>query len=292
MGCVHSYPSPLIGITTEQQHKKSDNFQSKYSFYGHLGTGSFSKVIRARDRKTNKSVAVKVVSKIELGPSDRVSLRQEIDILRELDHINIIKLEDVVYEGNKHWYIITELVKGGDLFDRLRMKGRYNEDEARGIFTGILKAITYCHSKKIAHRDLKPENILLVSKSNDMEIKIADFGFAKKVTSDHCLRTRCGTPAYIAPEILQDLYYGMKADMWSLGVILYYLVAGYLPFNSGTQSRTLSKIQKGSFEFHPWSWEERSVEVKNMISGLLTVDPGKRMSAKGAMYSSWMLRTD
>lgn len=146
-------------------------------------------------------------------------------MLNELKHEHIIRLYGV-YEEPSYYYLITEQMKGGELFDRIVSKSFYNEKEARDVCKILFEAIGYCHSKSIAHRDLKPENLLLQSEDNDSAIKIADFGFAKKVLTPNSLTTQCGTPGYVAPEILEGVAYDTKSDMWSLGVIIYILLGG------------------------------------------------------------------
>mmetsp|Transcript_30832 Transcript_30832/g.72349 ORF Transcript_30832/g.72349 Transcript_30832/m.72349 type:complete len:217 (-) Transcript_30832:137-787(-) len=143
-----------------------------------------------------------------------------------------------------------EKVAGGELFDRIVQKSYYNEKEARDTCVTLLRAIQYCHSKQVAHRDLKPQNLLLLSTQNDTDIKLADFGFAKSCPNDHSLRTQCGTPGYVAPEILEGVAYGTKSDLWSLGVIMYILLGGYPPFTGKDNREMFRKIRKGQYKFH------------------------------------------
>ena len=180
-------------------------------------------------------------------------------------------------------------MKGGELFDRIVSKSFYNEKEARDVCTILFEAIGYCHSKSVAHRDLKPENLLLQSEDNDSAIKIADFGFAKRVLTPNSLTTQCGTPGYVAPEILEGVAYDTKSDMWSLGVIIYILLGGYPPFIEQNQRELFRKIRKGQYEFHEEYWGGVSKDAKDLISSLLTVDPAKRISAKEALEHKWML---
>jgi len=158
-----------------------------------------------------------------LTKEDKDALKDEITILKNINHINIITLYEV-FDENAYYYLVTEIMLGGELFDRIVTKTFYNEKEARDVCKILFEALHRIHSKGIAHRDLKPENLLLVSKTDDKNIKIADFGFAKKVTGSKCLMTQCGTPGYVAPEILHGVPYGTKSDIWSLGVIIYILL--------------------------------------------------------------------
>ncbi|KAL3766516.1 hypothetical protein ACHAWU_000311 [Discostella pseudostelligera] len=195
---------------------------------------------------------------------------------------------------------------GGELFDRIVSKSYYNEKEARDVCKILFEAVGYCHSKCVAHRDLKPENLLLRSEDSDSDIKIADFGFAKKVLTPNSLTTQCGTPGYVAPEILEGIAYDTKSDMWSLGVIIYimWLIAfnqyisaffssslgGYPPFIEQNQRDLFRKIRKGQYEFHDAYWGTVSPEAKDLISCLLTVQPSKRLTAQQALQHSWIMK--
>ena len=256
-----------------------------------LGEGAFSVVIEATDKTTGESYAVKVVTKSKLTKEDEIALKDEIAVLKELQHKHIIRLYDV-FEENSYYYLITEQMKGGELFDRIVSKSFYNEKEARDVCRILFESIGYCHSKSVAHRDLKPENLLLRSETNDSDIKIADFGFAKKVLTPNSLTTQCGTPGYVAPEILEGTAYDTKSDMWSLGVIIYILLGGYPPFIEQNQRELFRKIRKGQYEFHEEYWGSVSDDAKNLISSLLTVDPAKRLTADEAMKHKWMTQSD
>jgi len=234
---------------------------------------------------------VKVVTKSKLTKEDEIALKDEIIVLRELEHQHIIRLYDV-YEEKSFWYLVTEKMTGGELFDRIVSKSFYNEKEARDVCKILFEAIGYCHTNAVAHRDLKPENLLLKSEDNDSEIKIADFGFAKKVLTPNSLTTQCGTPGYVAPEILEGVAYDEKSDMWSLGVIVYILLGGYPPFIEQNQRELFRKIRKGQYEFHEEYWGSVSPEAKDFISCLLTVQPSKRLTAEQALKHKWMTQSD
>ena len=208
-----------------------------------------------------------------------------------MKHNHIINLYDV-FDEPSYYYLVTELMLGGELFDRIVTKTFYTEKEARDVCKILFDALGYCHSHAIAHRDLKPENLLLMSRNDDKNIKIADFGFAKKVSSSKCLLTQCGTPGYVAPEILHGVPYGVKADMWSLGVITYILLGGYPPFIEQNQRELFKKIKRGQYEFHVEYWGQISKEAKDLIAGLLTVDPDRRMSAEKALQNPWITGSD
>jgi len=252
-----------------------------------LGEGAFSKVKEGIHKQSGRTYAVKIVIKAKLTQEDEVALKEEISVLRELKHNHIMRLYDV-FDERQYFYLITELLHGGELFDRIVAKSYYNEREARDTCRILFQAMAYCHSHRVAHRDLKPENLLLLSKTDDSAIKIADFGFAKRVKNDRCLSTQCGTPGYVAPEILEGIKYGTKADMWSLGVITYILLGGYPPFIEQNQRELFRKIRRGQYEFHAEYWGEVSDDAKGLISSLLTVNPDRRISAEEALRNPWI----
>jgi calcium/calmodulin-dependent protein kinase I len=267
------------------------SFKSVYSIGKPLGEGAFS-VVKEVTHRTNRNVyAAKIVTKSKLTKEDEDALQDEISILKDINHSHIITLYDV-FDENLYYYLVTEIMLGGELFDRIVTKTFYNEKEARDVCRILFEAMDFIHTKGVAHRDLKPENLLLVSKTDDKNIKIADFGFAKKITSSKCLLTQCGTPGYVAPEILHGVPYGTKADMWSLGVIVYILLGGYPPFIEQNQRELFKKIKKGQYEFHVEYWGQISSEAKDLISGLLTVNPDKRLTAKDALADPWMTGSD
>lgn len=249
-------------------------------------------MVKEVTHRTNRNVyAAKIVTKSKLTKEDEDALQDEISILKDINHSHIITLYDV-FDENLYYYLVTEIMLGGELFDRIVTKTFYNEKEARDVCRILFEAMDFIHTKGVAHRDLKPENLLLVSKTDDKNIKIADFGFAKKITSSKCLLTQCGTPGYVAPEILHGVPYGTKADMWSLGVIVYILLGGYPPFIEQNQRELFKKIKKGQYEFHVEYWGQISSEAKDLISGLLTVNPDKRLTAKDALADPWMTGSD
>jgi len=256
-----------------------------------LGEGAFSIVKDGTHKQSGESFAIKIVTKAKLTTEDEEALKDEITVLTELKHQHIICLYDVFDEG-QYYYLVTEKMSGGELFDRIVQKSYYNEKEARDVCKILFEAMRYCHSKKVAHRDLKPENLLLNSEHDDSDLKIADFGFAKRVTQPNCLKTQCGTPGYVAPEILEGIPYDTQADMWSLGVIVYILLGGYPPFIEPNQRDLFRKIRKGQYEFHQEYWGAVSSDAKDLISSLLTVNPSRRMSAKGTLKNVWICGDD
>jgi calcium/calmodulin-dependent protein kinase I len=189
------------------------------------------------------SYAVKCVNRKKLSEEDEAALLDEVSILMEMKHLHIIRLYDFFTEPSTY-YLVMEQMSGGELFDRIVAKAYYNEKEARDTCKILLEAVGYMHHNHVAHRDLKPENLLLLSNDDDSTVKIADFGFAKKVHEECSLTTQCGTPGYVAPEILEGTPYDYRADMWSVGVILY--THRSLRAHSAT---CFEKLEKGSMSF-------------------------------------------
>lgn len=257
-----------------------------------LGTGAFS-TVREGYQRSNRDVAfaVKCVNRKKLSEEDEAALLDEVDILKEMNHVHIIRLYDFFTEPSTY-YLVMEQMSGGELFDRIVAKAYYNEKEARDTCKILLEAVGYMHQNHVAHRDLKPENLLLLSKDDDSAVKIADFGFAKKVHEENSLTTQCGTPGYVAPEILEGTPYDQRADMWSVGVILYILLGGYPPFIESTQRDLFRKIRRGEYEFHEEYWGTVSAEAKELISSLLTVKASNRLDAEQALQNSWIRGDD
>eukprot|EP00604_Paraphysomonas_vestita_P001525 CAMPEP_0174817924 /NCGR_PEP_ID=MMETSP1107-20130205/484_1 /TAXON_ID=36770 /ORGANISM="Paraphysomonas vestita, Strain GFlagA" /LENGTH=348 /DNA_ID=CAMNT_0016029073 /DNA_START=2901 /DNA_END=3947 /DNA_ORIENTATION=+ len=221
--------------------------------------------------------------------ADRVL--KEAHMLRTLVHPQIIRLEDV-FVTNTTLYMVMDLVKGGDLFDRVVARGRYTEENACMVVLQLVSAIAYMHERNIAHRDLKPENILLVSKDSDVNIKVTDFGLAKSTTENGGLKTYCGTPQYFAPEVLNqekaegNTTYSLPADMWSIGVITYALLSGRLPWSDDDRLRN-QEILKAKYSFRGTSWDSVTDEAKDFITKLLKKDPNERLTAEQAFNHRW-----
>jgi calcium/calmodulin-dependent protein kinase I len=211
-------------------------FSSKYDLGEVIGRGAFSEVRNCRRLSDGVLLAAKVINKSKLTQEDMGLLSNEIAILNSLDHPNIIHLIEFIDEAS-NLYIVTELVAGGELFDRIVRKEHYSEKDARHLVRVFLETMVYLHKRNIVHRDLKPENLLLLSDKNDTDIKIADFGLSKRVKDLTGNDPACGTPGYVAPEILQGKMYGTEVDIWAIGVIMYILIAGYPPFYNDDQKK-------------------------------------------------------
>lgn len=276
---------------SESQNEDKPRFNKLYRLGETLGKGAFSVVRECTQKKNGMGYAVKIITKSKLTAEDDEALKDEIDILTKLKHNHIIKLYGFFDEPN-FYFLILERMRGGELFDRIVSKCYYNEKEARDVCKILFEAIEYCHKHNIVHRDLKPENLLLINETDDSSIKIADFGFAKKATSPKCLKTQCGTPGYVAPEVLEGELYGTQADMWSLGVITFILLGGYPPFIEENQRELFRKIRKGIFDFHEDYWGGVSMEAKDFISSLLVTNPEKRLNARKSLEHSWIKSDD
>ncbi|XP_066207760.1 serine/threonine-protein kinase DCLK3 [Saccopteryx leptura] len=252
-----------------------------------LGDGNFAVVKECRHRETGQAFAMKIVDKSKLkGKEDMVD--SEIFIIQSLSHPNIVKLHEV-YETDAEIYLIMEYVAGGDLFDAILENVKFPERTAARLFTDLCQALVHMHDKNIVHRDLKPEN-LLVQRNEDKSttLKLADFGLAKHVVRP--VFTVCGTPTYVAPEILSEKGYGLEADMWAAGVILYILLCGFPPFRSPErdQDELFNIIQQGHFEFLAPYWDNISDAAKDLVSRLLVVDPKKRYTAHQVLKHPWI----
>mmetsp|Transcript_37179 Transcript_37179/g.79315 ORF Transcript_37179/g.79315 Transcript_37179/m.79315 type:complete len:685 (+) Transcript_37179:155-2209(+) len=280
------------GKAVNKWSARAANINDDYEIGKKLGEGAFAEVKKATHRSTGEVYAIKIITRASLNKDMDEALKEEISILKELgsECEHIYELSDVVVTIN-HYYLVTEYLDGGELFDRIVDKSSYTESEARDVCAILFGAIEYMHSKGVAHRDLKPENLLLKHRDNDHEIKIADFGFATKVTGEdkeHCLKTMCGTPGYVAPEILRREKYGTKADLFAMGVIVFILLGGYPPFYADDRKTLLKMTKLGKYEFDEDYWGDTSQGAKNMIRDLLLVDPDKRLSAEDCLSHPWM----
>jgi len=267
--------------------EEAEALTSKYEIGEELGRGAFSVVKVGTNRKTRDRVAVKIIDRNDVGKDYEKNLRMEMDILRRVDHPNIIALLEMIEAGNK-LYFVMELVTGGELFDRIVEKGSYSEEDAKTLVRKIVSAIEYLHKQNIAHRDLKPENLLVKSIEDDTEVKIADFGLSKIIDKDKMMQTACGTPGYVAPEVLNAEGYDKEVDMWSVGVITYILLCGFPPFYSESVPEVFEQIMKAEYDYPEEYWDEISAEAKDFIDHLLVVDVAKRLTAEQALSHPWL----
>jgi calcium/calmodulin-dependent protein kinase I len=262
-------------------------FEDDYILDKRLRSGSYGIVHTTRHKGTNDEYAVKVIDRTKLKPKDDDATFREVKIMKDLVNVpNIVGLIDFYVEP-KTFYVVQVYAKGGDVFDRLAQRVNYNEKDARDLGILLLETMKQLHQRKICHRDLKPENLLLKEKGDDSQILVADFGFAKYVP-DEGLKTRCGTPAFVAPEILVGDFYNTQADMWSVGCLLYMLIGGYPPFQDETHRGLFRKILAADFTFHDMYWSNVSLHAKQLISKLLTVNPQLRLNADTCLRTTWL----
>ncbi|XP_039085164.1 serine/threonine-protein kinase SIK2 [Hyaena hyaena] len=253
-----------------------------YDIEGTLGKGNFAVVKLGRHRITKTEVAIKIIDKSQLDAVNLEKIYREVQIMKMLDHPHIIKLYQVM-ETKNMLYLVTEYAKNGEIFDYLANHGRLNESEARRKFWQILSAVDYCHGRKIVHRDLKAENLLLDS---NMNIKLADFGFGNFFKSGELLATWCGSPPYAAPEVFEGQQYeGPQLDIWSMGVVLYVLVCGALPFDGPTLPILRQRVLEGRFRI-PYFMSE---DCEHLIRRMLVLDPSKRLTIAQIKEHKWML---
>lgn len=265
----------------------SSVLHGKYELGRLLGHGTFAKVYHARNIQSGKSVAMKIVGKekvIKVGMMEQV--KREISVMKMVKHRNIVQLHEVMASKSKI-YLAMELVRGGELFSKIS-KGRLKEDVARFYFQQLISAVDFCHSRGVFHRDLKPENLLL---DEDGNLKVTDFGLSalsNHLKQDGLLHTTCGTPAYVAPEVIgKKGYDGSKADLWSCGVILFVLLAGFLPFQDDNIVAMYKKIYRGDFKCPPWF----SPESRRLVTKLLDPNPNTRITVSKLIETSWFKKS-
>ncbi|XP_062916525.1 ribosomal protein S6 kinase alpha-6 isoform X1 [Mobula hypostoma] len=274
-----------------QLHGTSIQFNDGYELKEDIGVGSYSICKRCIHRVTNMEFAVKIIDKSKRDPSEEIEI-----LMRYGQHPNIITLKDV-YDDGRYVYLVTELLKGGELLDRLLRQKFFSEREASAVLFTITKTVDYLHCQGVVHRDLKPSNILYMDESGDPEcIRICDFGFAKQLRGENgLLMTPCYTANFVAPEVLMRGGYDAACDIWSLGVLLYTMLAGYTPFANGpndTAEEILLRIGSGKFSLSGGNWDTVSDAAKDVLSNMLHVDPHQRFTAEQVLKHPWIACRD
>lgn len=266
------------------KNSRKVDIHENYVIEKELGRGATSVVKIGRNKAKGKNFAIKEITK----SVDPKIIETEIGILLTLNHPNIIKLEEV-YETPTQFFMVLELVTGGELFDRIVETGYYSEHKAAEALRQICEALEYVHSKRMIHRDLKPENLLYADDREDALLKIADFGLSKILGESDQAATVCGTPGYCAPEVLMGKPYDTQCDMWAVGVIAYILLCGFEPFYDERGDQAMfQRILKCDYEFvAPW-WDEVSENAKDLVRKLIVLDPKKRLTAKEALKHKWV----
>nr|XP_020820005.1 LOW QUALITY PROTEIN: serine/threonine-protein kinase DCLK3 [Phascolarctos cinereus] len=287
MAAEEPKPGRVAGKKPRLADTNRSDVEAHYQVGKVIGDGNFAVVKECRHLHSQRDYAMKIIDKSKLkGKEDIVD--SEIFIIRSLSHPNIVELHEV-YETATEIYLILEYVRGGDLFDAIVENVKFSEHEAACMITDLCEALVHMHDQKIVHRDLKPEN-LLVQRNADKSttLKLADFGLAKHVVKP--IFTVCGTPTYVAPEILSEKGYGLEVDMWAAGVILYILLCGFPPFRSRErdQEELFAIIQQGHFDFLSPYWDNISEAAKDLVRQLLLVDPKKRYTAHQVLEHPWI----
>jgi calcium-dependent protein kinase len=266
------------------------------SFYQHydvirvLGEGSYGKVYLVQHQTTRQLRAVKVISKVEHVHADE-SLVTELQAIAKLDHPHILKLYEL-YVSLQSIAIVSEYLSGGELFDHLVRLGRITEQETASIMRQVLSAISHCHQHSVVHRDLKPENLMLEKpyrEGEDVNIKVIDFGASSLLSPEKLLEKKTGTSLYVAPEVLIGSY-NEKCDVWSCGVILYMLLAGFPPFNGHSVREILTNVRKAKVSFKHSVFQTVSKRAKTLIKRMLTKNPAARISSEEALHDTWIER--
>ncbi|XP_072524035.1 serine/threonine-protein kinase H2 [Salminus brasiliensis] len=266
---------------------------ARYDIKALIGRGSFSHVVRVEHRHTRQPFAIKLLE--VRGHEGRELCRTELGVLRRVRHANIISLAEV-FETPDRVYLVLELATGGELLERVVARGSFTERDATRALIMVSSGLRYIHGLGVIHRDLKPENLLYYHPGQDSRLIITDFGLAcwgsKSQTMggrDWALRTLCGTPEYLAPEMVGGRPYGRAVDMWALGVISYILLSGSMPFDQRSRPRLFRAILRGSYSFHGEPWNSVSNQAKDFIERLLSLNPEQRMTAEQALKHPWLV---
>lgn len=266
--------------------KYDPRITAKYEVKALIGKGSYTRVVRAQHRLTKQPVALKMMDSAD----GREAFEAELTVLRRVKHPYIVHLVEV-FDVPVKPCLVMELATGGDLFDRIVSRGSFTEYDATCVLRMIVDGVGYLHSLGITHRDLKPDNLLYYHPGHDSKILITDFGLAavRKPSGDLLMRTACGTPEYIAPEIVSRKPYSCAVDMWAVGVIAYVLLSGTFPFDDVNRIRLYKLILRAKFSYAGDHWLDISEAAKDFIDHLLIVNPEDRMSAAEALQHAWIV---
>ncbi|XP_071594927.1 ribosomal protein S6 kinase alpha-2 isoform X2 [Heliangelus exortis] len=284
---VHRIPvHPIV-----QLHGNNIHFTDGYEIKEDIGIGSYSVCKRCVHKATETEFAVKIIDKSKRDPSEEIEI-----LLRYGQHPNIITLKDV-YDDGKYVYLVMELMRGGELLDRILRQKCFSEREASAVLCTITRTVDYLHSQGVVHRDLKPSNILYMDESGNPEsIRICDFGFAKQLRAENgLLMTPCYTANFVAPEVLKRQGYDAACDIWSLGILLYTMLAGFTPFANGpddTPEEILARIGSGKYALTGGNWDSVSDTAKDIVSKMLHVDPHQRLTAVQVLRHPWVVNRE
>uniref|UniRef100_A0A7M4FHU3 Ribosomal protein S6 kinase n=1 Tax=Crocodylus porosus TaxID=8502 RepID=A0A7M4FHU3_CROPO len=284
------HKAPIHPIV-QQLHGNNVHFTDGYEIKEDIGIGSYSVCKRCVHKATEAEFAVKIIDKSKRDPSEEIEI-----LLRYGQHPNIITLKDV-YDDGKYVYLVMELMRGGELLDRILRQKCFSEREASAVLCTIAKTVDYLHSQGVVHRDLKPSNILYMDESgNPDSIRICDFGFAKQLRAENgLLMTPCYTANFVAPEVLKRQGYDAACDIWSLGILLYTMLAGFTPFANGpddTPEEILARIGSGKYALTGGNWDSVSDAAKDIVSKMLHVDPHQRLTAVQVLRHPWIVNRE
>lgn len=291
-GRVEEFVADNLNHYTDWYHAlryaSEKSIKDYYAFVKTLGKGHFSKVLLAKDRRTREKFAVKVIKKTPSDDRATTLMHRELEILRMVNHQNIVRLYDL-FDTNDKLYVVLEYLDGGALYGAVRELGHhYSEQRASHIIKEVLQGLVYLHSKGIVHRDVKPENIITTSKQWPFTCKLADFGLSNFLGQGF-LQSKVGTPYFCAREVITSESYGTKADLWSLGVVAYEMLSGKKPFEGTTTRSVLQAILAGEYHFPRQEWEKISDLARDFVSGLICIDVDRRLSAEEALRHPWIV---
>jgi len=277
------------GANKEKPGRKKSKLAEFYSIQGKLGRGNFAVVRKVQRRSDGKFFAAKIISKKRLKAKELALLGKEVKILKMLNHPNINKMIQT-FDTKNHLYIVLELLEGENLFENIVRRRVYTEQDAANVVKQIARACEYMHARDIIHRDLKPQN-LVYSDNKYEQICVTDFGLSKYMEPETLAKTVCGTPAFVAPEVLRQEMYGTQVDMWSLGTILYVMLCGYPPFVEKNLPRLYKAIKRGTVVFDKPYWDNISAEAKDCVQDLLKLDVRKRLTPTMLQKHPWIATT-
>ncbi|XP_029541321.2 ribosomal protein S6 kinase alpha-2 isoform X2 [Oncorhynchus nerka] len=283
----NSTVNPIV----QQLHGTNIHFTDGYEVKEEVGLGAYSVCKRCIHKITSVEYAVKIIDRVKKDPSEEIEI-----LLRYGQHPNIITLKDV-YDDGRYAYLVMELMRGGELLDRILYQKCFSEREASALLCTITKTVEYLHSQGVVHRDLKPSNLLYVDETGDPEsIRICDFGFAKQLRAENgLLMTPCYTANFVAPEVLKKQGYDAACDIWSLGILLYTMLAGFTPFANGpddTPEEILARIGSGKYALTGGNWDTVSDAAKDIVTKMLHVDPHQRLTAPQVLRHQWIVNQE
>ncbi|CDF37382.1 Protein-serine/threonine kinases Rhodoplastic [Chondrus crispus] len=275
---------------TALKSSRASGVDDFYRFGQLLGEGAFAQVKLAVDKEKGDKCAIKIIKKHGYDPSEMEYLVREMDIMKSVSHPHIVNTIDI-FDSPSHLHIVLEYMQGGELFDIIADAGSFSEQQAAQVTRDVIKGIQYLHMHDIVHRDIKPENVLCVSKSWPLLVKLADFGLAD-FSKDGEIKSEqpsmIGTPGYVAPEVVNKEKYGTPVDMWAVGVLLYIMLSGKMPFYGRDDNACLRMISTGKYTMPPQEWSKISTDGKSLVRGLLQADPNKRLTANAALQHKWL----